>query len=147
MNRQSFGNSKKWTVAFLFLVLVVARIVFEQIGQRQDRRRYPQIGKSIDVGGRTLNIFCLGDGGPVVIFDTYGHMSGFSWSAVQSKVATFNRACWYDRAAYGWSEPGPMPRTYQSVASDLHALLHAASVPPPYVLVGASEAALSHPPV
>jgi hypothetical protein len=124
------------------LVLVTVGAVFEQIGQHHDRRRYPQIGNSIDIGGRTLNISCLGEGGPTVIFDTYGHMSGYAWSAVQAEVAKSTRACWYDRAAYGWSEPGPMPRTYQSVASDLHALLHAASVSPPYVLAGASEAAL-----
>jgi len=128
-------------VAAGLVALVVAGIVFEQIGQRRDRRRYPQIGTSVDIGGRTLNTFCSGEGGPVAVFDTYGHMSGFSWNAVQSEVAKSTRACWYDRAAYGWSEPGPMPRTYQSVASDLHALLHAASVSPPYVLVGASEAA------
>ena len=35
-----------------------------------------------------------------------------------------------------------MPRTFQSVASDLHALLHAAAVPPPYILVGGGDAAL-----
>jgi len=143
MRDQSPANAKKLAVAAgLAAALVLAGLVFEQIGQRQDRQRYPQIGKSVDIGGRTLNIFCSGEGGPVVVFDTYGHMSGFSWSAVQAEVAKSTRACWYDRAAYGWSEPGPMPRTYQSVASDLHALLHAAAVPPPYVLVGASEAAL-----
>lgn len=69
-------------------------------------------------------------------------MSGYSWSAIQSEVAKFTRACWYDRAAYGWSDPAPLPRTFQLVASDLRALLHAATVAPPYVLVGAGDAAL-----
>jgi pimeloyl-ACP methyl ester carboxylesterase len=77
-----------------------------------------------------------------VIFETFGHTSGYSWIGVQPEVAKLTRACWYDRAGYGWSEPGPMPATYQSVVTDLHALLHAAKIPGPYVLVGASEAAL-----
>jgi hypothetical protein len=123
-------------------MLVIAGIAFEQIGQHQDRHRYAQVGRSVDIGGRTLNIFCSGEGGPAVVFDTFGHMSGYSWSAIQSEVAKFYRACWYDRAAYGWSDSGPLPRTFQLVASDLHALLHAATVPPPYVLVGAGDAAL-----
>jgi pimeloyl-ACP methyl ester carboxylesterase len=124
------------------LTLLVAGVVFERIGQRQDRRRYRQIGRSFDIGGRSLNIYCSGEGGPAVVFDTYGHMSGYSWSAVQSEAAKFNRACWYDRAGYGWSDPAAMPRTFQSVASDLHQLLLAAAVPPPYVLVGGGDAAL-----
>jgi hypothetical protein len=145
MSTQLAGNSKKralQVVAWAFVALVIAGVVFEHIGQRYDRRRYPQIGKSVDIGGRTLNIFCSGEGAPAVIFETHGHMAGYSWNAVQSEVAKFKRACWYDRANYGWSDPGPMLRTYKSVASDLHALLHATGLSPPYVLVGASEAAL-----
>jgi pimeloyl-ACP methyl ester carboxylesterase len=95
----------------------------------------------VDIGGRTLNIYCSGEGGPSVVFKTFWHMSGYSWSGVQRQLAKFTRACWYDRAAYGWSDPAPIPRTFQSVASDLHALLHAAAVPAPYVL-GAGDAAL-----
>jgi pimeloyl-ACP methyl ester carboxylesterase len=69
-------------------------------------------------------------------------MSGYAWSAVQSEVAKFRSACWYDRPSYGWSDPAPMPRTFRSVASDLHKLLHAAAVPPPYVFIGGGDAAL-----
>jgi hypothetical protein len=122
-------------------VLVIAGAAFERIGRHQDRRRYEQIGRSVDIGGRTLNIYCSGQGGPSVVFDTFGHMSGYSWGAVQREAAKHTRACWYDRAGYGWSDPAPMPRTFQSVASDLHALLRAADIPPPFVLVGAGDAA------
>lgn len=130
-----------YAVAMGILALIGAGVVWERIAQRQDCRRYPQIGRSVDIGGRTLNIFCSGEGGPAVVFDTYGHTSGYSWSAVQAQVGKFSRACWYDRAGYGWSDPAEMPRTFRSVASDLHALLHAAAVPPPYVLVGGGDAA------
>lgn len=128
--------------AITLLILIPAGVIFERIGQRRDLHRYPQIGKSVDIGGRALNIYCSGEGSPTVIFDTFGHASGYSWIGVQPEVAKLTRACWYDRAGYGWSEPGPMPSTYQSIASDLHALLHAANIPPPYVLVGANEATL-----
>ncbi len=131
------------TIAAVCLsILCVSGLVFEQIGEREDRHRYQQIGKSFDIGGRTLNIYCSGEGSPTVVFDTYGHMAGYGWSAVQREVAKLTRACWYDRAGYGWSDPAPMLRTFQSVATDLHALLHAASVPSPFVLVGAHDSAL-----
>ena len=130
------------TAAVCLSALCISGLLFEQIGEREDRRRYQQIGKSFDIGGRKLNIYWSGQGNPTLVFDTYGHMAGYSWSGVQREVAKFGRACWYDRAGYGWSDPAPMLRTFQSIATDLHSLLHAASVPGPFVLVGAHDSAL-----
>jgi hypothetical protein len=124
------------------VALVIVGAVYEQIGRRMDRRRYLQIGRSVDIGGRTMNIYCSGEGGPTVVFETFSHVAGYGWSGVQREVAKFTRACWYDRAGYGWSEPGPMLPTYQSTASDLDALLRAAGERAPYVFAGAGDAAL-----
>jgi hypothetical protein len=49
---------------------------------RRDRARYQQIGTSIDIGGRKLNLFCSGTGTPPVILETFSHMAGFSWTGV-----------------------------------------------------------------
>ena len=46
---------------------------------------------------------------------------------------------WYDRAGYGWSEPGPPPRTVVAVANDLHKLVSTARVQPPYVMMGMGD--------
>jgi pimeloyl-ACP methyl ester carboxylesterase len=63
-------------------------------------------------------------------------------------VAGFTRVCAYDRPGTiaplngrvrpSRSDPVPQPRTALGVISDLHALLHAAGVPGPYVLAGHS---------
>ena len=53
-------------------------------------------------------------------------------------VAKFARVCSYDRAGYGWSSAGPMPRTSGEIARELHALLMASGEKGPYVLVGHS---------
>jgi pimeloyl-ACP methyl ester carboxylesterase len=122
----------------LFLLAIIAGITYEQIGRRRDRDRLPQVGRSLDIGGRSLNIYCEGEGSPAVILDAGAGAPGYSWMIVQSQVAQFTRVCWYDRAGYGWSDPGPYPRDSRAIAEDLHKLLHAAAIPPPYVLVGAS---------
>ncbi len=127
--------------ALLLVALMLAGFVYERIGEIGDRKKYPQIGRSVDIGGRTLNLFCSGDGYPAVIFESAGHTAGYSWIDIQRETAKFSRACWYDRAGYGWSDPAPGPRTFQAIASDLHALLRAAAIPPPYVLVGATAGA------
>ena len=56
----------------------------------------------------------------------------------QKQIAQFARACWFDRAGLGWSDPSPVEQTSAAIAEDLHALLHVAGVAPPYVLGGAS---------
>src|SRR5258706_7955384 len=128
--------------AALICTLVVG-VVYEQFGRRQDRRRLPQIGRSVDIGGRTLNILCSGGGSPAVIFESPGAGPGLTWEPIQTEIAKFTSTCWYDRAGEGWSDPGPYPRTSAAIASDLHELLKRAGVPRPFVLVGASFGGLN----
>ena len=96
----------------------------------------------MNIGSHRLHIRCAGDGGPAVIFDAALGGSSLSWSFVQPAVARITRACSYDRAGFGWSDAGPLPRTAGRIAGELHALLHAAAVPHPYVLVGHSYGGL-----
>ena len=123
----------------VIVLATAAGFTYEQIGRSQDRKRLPpQVGRSVDIGGRTLNIYCSGVGSPAVIFESGGNDPGYDWVLVQPNVARFTRACWYDRAGVGWSDPPPAPRTSATIANDLHELLRRAAVPPPYVLVGQS---------
>jgi len=116
--------------------LILAGIAFEQAGERRDRRNLPQVGRSFDIGGRSLNLSCSGEGSPTVLFEGNGGVPGYRWVRLQRDVANFRRACWYDRAGLGWSDPGPFPNHSDSIAHDLHDLLTAANIAPPYILVG-----------
>ena len=131
------------SLALLIAIVLFSGIVYEQFGRRQDRKHIPQIGKSVDIGGRTLNIFCSGTNGPPVIFESGGDAPGLGWETMQTEVAKFTQACWYDRAGIGWSDPGPFPHTSAAIARDLHALLKQAGVPEPYILAGASFGGLN----
>jgi pimeloyl-ACP methyl ester carboxylesterase len=117
-------------------ILGISGAIYEQVNARRDRIRYPQIGRSYYIGGRSLNLYCTGTGSPAVIFEGTQGTAGYAWAVIQEGVAGFTRACWYDRAGYGWSDPGPFPNHADSIARDLHKLLHAAAIGPPYVLVG-----------
>jgi pimeloyl-ACP methyl ester carboxylesterase len=48
----------------------------------------------------------------------------------------------YERAGLGRSDPGPNPRSAEQIARDLHALLAAKAIAPPYILVGHSAGGL-----
>jgi pimeloyl-ACP methyl ester carboxylesterase len=123
----------------LIVLLLLAGFTYEHIGRSHDASRLPQrIGRAIDLGGRTLNLYCSGQGSPTVIFETGGNGPGYEWASIQAKLENFTRACWYDRAGVGWSDPPQGPRTSATVVSDLHEALSRAGVSPSYVLVGAS---------
>ncbi len=160
----------KWKTAALAVAIagagiaalaLVSGLLYEQTQRARDRERYPQIGRSIDIGGRTLDIDCAGAGQPAVIlesganwalssavhdpktiFANGGPRPGYSWALIQRELEGITTVCWYDRAGSGWSDLGPYPRDSASQARDLEALLRAARIPPPYVLVGESSAAL-----
>ena len=124
-------------------VVVISGMLYEEMGRRRERDRLSQIGHSVDIGGRTLNIYCSGEGAPPVVLKSPGAGPGYVWSHIQPEIAKFTQACWYDRAGEGWSDPGPFPRTSAAIASDLHLLLRNAGVQRPFVLVGASFGGLN----
>ena len=106
--------------------------------------RSPQApGRLVDVGGHRLHIDCAGQGPVTVVFDAALGGSSLSWWYVKPEVARSARACAFDRAGFGWSDAGPMPRTAGRISSELRTLLDRAEVPPPYLLVGHSFGALS----
>ncbi|HWD00618.1 MAG TPA: alpha/beta fold hydrolase [Candidatus Sulfopaludibacter sp.] len=141
----------------LFAIGLLSGLLYEQAGRARDRKLFPQVGRSVDIGGRTLNISCTGVGQPAIILSrgvpwsldnprTFWESGlprpGYSWISVQRALAKTTTTCWYDRPGSGWSDLGPYPRDSASQARDLHALLQAAGVPAPYVLVAESSAAL-----
>lgn len=98
-----------------------------------------QPARLVNVGdGRRMNIYCIGHGSPAVIFDAGLGDQIRAWAMVQPAVAKGTRVCSYDRAGLGFSDPSGRPGTAANAMDDLHRLLAAASIKPPYVLVGHS---------
>jgi pimeloyl-ACP methyl ester carboxylesterase len=130
---------KMASVAAVFvLLLLVLGASYQFFKGRADARRFPQEGKSVDVGGYSLNINCTGQGSPTVILEAGLGVPAISWRGVQPGISNFTRVCSYDRAGYDWSDPGPMPRTTSQSVKELHTLLQNAGEKPPYILVGHS---------
>ncbi len=126
---------------FMSLLLTVAvslgaGMLYEILGNRADQHRFPQVGRSYRVSGASLNLHCTGGGQPAVILESAIGSPGYSWFDVQIRLADLAQVCWYDRAGYGWSTRATTRRDANTIAADLHALLAAAGVSPPYMLVG-----------
>jgi pimeloyl-ACP methyl ester carboxylesterase len=96
----------------------------------------------IDVGGRTLSLACVGPmdtGRPTVIFESGLGGDRRTWGDVMTALMETDRGCSYDRAGLGLSQPATKPRTTADQVDDLHALIAAAGLQPPFVFVGHSS--------
>lgn len=95
-------------------------------------------GLLLDVGGYRLHINCEGYGTPAVVFDAGLGGHSVEWRAVVNRVREFTRVCTYDRAGYGWSDSGRLPRTSSTIANELYLLLNALDFEGPFILAGHS---------
>ena len=91
-----------------------------------------------EVDGRQLFLSCVGDGEPTVVL--VGGLTS-DWTDVQRPVSDTTRVCSYDKPNVlgSRSEHAPTPRDAAGMADELAALLDAATVPGPYVVVGHSN--------
>jgi len=131
-----------FTTAGLIVLLAILGVSYQAVETLEDARRFPPRGKLVDVGGFKLNLNCTGRGSPTVILESGLGVLAIEWQLVQPEIAKFTRVCSYDRAGYGWSDAGPMPRTSEQIANELHTLMQNAGEKQPYVLVGHSAGGL-----
>ena len=100
---------------------------------------YAQAAKLIDLGdGRHLNLRCSGSGPQTVLLEAGALADSSTWFKVQPLLVAHARVCAYDRAGFGFSSEGPMPRNLDADVSDLHALIQRAGLATPLVMVGHS---------
>ncbi|MEX2394045.1 MAG: alpha/beta hydrolase [Actinomycetota bacterium] len=135
----------KWTgivIASALALLLATGATVQALSTRAAFRRYKAPGRMVDVGGYKLHIHCTGEAHenvPTVVLESGLGGWTIDWASVQPEIAKTSRVCSYDRSGHGWSERGPSSAgTRAGIAKQLHALLQAAHVPGPYVLVGHS---------
>jgi pimeloyl-ACP methyl ester carboxylesterase len=95
----------------------------------------------VDANGPKVRMQVIGNGGsgsPTVVFENGGGGSIELWGQVPSRVSQFAKVVAYDRAGDGLSDNPSTERDGRNIASELHAALQNANLPPPYVLTGHS---------
>jgi pimeloyl-ACP methyl ester carboxylesterase len=124
----------------LVLLILAAGVLYQFIGLRRARRIHVPPGTMLDVGGQRLHVVCAGNGTPTVLFESGIAASSLSWTRALRDVATFTRACAYDRAGLGWSDPARGSRSVARMLDELRGVLtHAnAATGAPCILVGHS---------
>ena len=132
-------------VRLLWLLLLIPLLplfglLYQWAGSRYDRRRFVRLGRLVDIGGRRrLFMMERGSGtGPSVIFESGIGATSQNWAHIQESVSEFAHTVSYDRLGLGWSTPAVSERIPSTVVKELRAMLQAAGIAPPYLLVGHS---------
>jgi pimeloyl-ACP methyl ester carboxylesterase len=123
-------------------LVLAAGALYQFVGSRTSARRYAAPGVMVVVDGQRLHVVCGGNGRPSVLFESGIAASSLSWSRVLPEVAAFTRACAYDRAGLGWSEPCRQQRTVSRMLGELRGVLQDGAEAGRVVLVGHSFGAL-----
>jgi pimeloyl-ACP methyl ester carboxylesterase len=125
--------------AMLAVALGAASATYQQVAEVRDRRRFPPPGRMVDIGGRCLHLVDGGEGGPAVVIIPGLADNVLQWLPVVRQLQGQTRICVYDRAGIGWSDPPQHGKgTIDGMAVDLHDMLTAAGIQPPYILAGHS---------
>ena len=113
-------------------------------GARQPAATGPaKIDGKFDVGGHSVYLQCRGAAPPTIVYmhgsiteaNVVPHTNG---TAFLSSLGDEHRVCVYDRRNLGRSDTVDAPQLPRDALGDMHRLLAAADVKPPYVLLGAS---------
>lgn len=88
--------------------------------------------------GRRINVFCTGRGSPAVMLEGGWTTEPSYWRKVQPILARHSQVCSYDRAGYGFSDPGLPPRTAAAIEQDFAQMVEALHIRGPVILMAHS---------
>ncbi len=123
-------------VVSLIAVVLSGGWIYQAISESSDLARYPAPGELVAVDDRLMHLHCVGQGSPTVIFELGIGSVAAAWSDIHQQVSLLTRACAYDRAGLGYSEPTDQPLRSSDVAQRFQKLLQAAGIEDELVLVG-----------
>ena len=95
-------------------------------------------GQFVSLDSHWVHLHCIGWGEVTVLFEAGLGGSSLEWQPIQQQLARRTRACVYDRAGYGWSDPSPFPRHARQLALETGMLLDASGIQGSLILVGHS---------
>ena len=121
----------------LLYILFITFFAFAAVNASDDEPFRPP-GRFVNIGFQTMYIDCMGNKSPTILIDVGIAGSSASWYKIAQTLSNDVRVCLYDRAGYGWSDPGRGERTTATIVHELNLLINKAEIPGPFVLVGHS---------
>jgi pimeloyl-ACP methyl ester carboxylesterase len=120
--------SKRFAIVVLVLVAVM---MVTSVVSAQDEEEVvlnydlgePAAGELIDVDGRNVHVWCVGEGETTVWLENGWYALALNWYPFNTDLAEHTRVCAYDRAGLGWSEANGDNRSAGQTADEFAALI------------------------
>jgi pimeloyl-ACP methyl ester carboxylesterase len=125
-----FNQMKAKKIRNIFYTVLLSFSTFSIVSAYDDMPFKPP-GRFISIGFQTMYVDCLGNNAPTVLVDVGIAESSASWYKIAIELSKDVRICLYDRAGYGWSDPGRGERTTATIVHELKLLLKRAKFPAP----------------
>lgn len=126
------GKTVFLTLLFALSLLLIAPLGVHAQDEAPDLGE--PLGEMVDVDGRMVHVYCIGEGSPTVWLENGWAALVLTWQPFQEFLAENTRVCSYDRAGYGWSDPNGIDRSAGNEAAEFEALLAAMGEEDPFVL-------------
>lgn len=118
--------------------LLVAALVYQQIGLAIDGTYAPPRGQTVDVEGHSVTVVCSGSGDTTFVLDAGLGAWSFEWFRIQPILAKHARVCAIDRPGLGRSERWGDAYDAGSAADMMAKIVRSAGIARPFVYVGHS---------
>lgn len=127
-----FSDESRWNLKFVrkILLAILALACASCASLQPEQRTTTQFG--------SFSYSSAGTGSPAVVFESGLGDGREAWQPLFADVGKFATVFAYDRGGYGDSNSTAEDRSAREIVEELRALLKAAHVEPPYVLVGHS---------
>jgi pimeloyl-ACP methyl ester carboxylesterase len=126
----------------IILLTVCTGYIYQNVATASDKNNYPPPGRLVNVNGCRIHVQIAGEGTATVILEAGLSAMSSVWGWIHPEVAKFTQVFSYDRAGLGWSDRADVPFSGLNVATQLHDILQASGISPPYVVVGHSMGGL-----
>lgn len=118
-------NKRKVIRGILFLLTVPMAamgvfIGFHRISLQIERRKFPPIGKLVEVNGHQMHVYSEGEGGETLVFLSGSGTAApaLDFKALYSRLSSRYRIAVVERAGYGFSDTADTPRDIDTVLEE-----------------------------
>ena len=134
-------NKRKVIRGILFLLTVPMAamgvfIGFHRISLQIERRKFPPIGKLVEVNGHQMHVYSEGEGVETLVFLSGSGTAApaLDFKALYSRLSSRYRIAVVERAGYGFSDTADTPRDIDTVLEETREALTLAGESGPYIL-------------
>lgn len=130
-----------WIVLRNILLGIVAALViwfiFSNVMTTYEQKKYPAIGKLVEVDGKRMHVYTKGDGdNTIVLLSGLGTAApALDFEPLIDELAKNNKVVVVESFGYGWSDITDKERTVENIVEESRTALKKLNIKGPYILM------------